>query len=210
MMHWIKSNFEALPLDEKANVWTHGFGLILAIVGIPFLLIHRAGLDMWALAIFLSGMIMMFFSSTIYHITNKDILKNKWRIVDHISIFLLIGSSYTAFILLYFPTPFGLKFLTAHWIIIIFGILFKLIFKTRFEIVSLTLYLCLGWMVVFIYQDITANMSSVVENWLLAGSAFYTIGVLFYIQTKLAWHHAIWHIFVILGCASHYLALCLS
>jgi hemolysin III len=152
----------------------------------------------------------MFLSSTIYHITNKDILKNRWRIVDHISIFLLIGSSYTAFILLYYPTSFGLKFLAAHWVIIVFGIIFKLIFKTRFEIVSLALYLCLGWMVVFIYQDITANMTTIVENWLLAGSAFYTIGVLFYIQTKLAWNHAIWHIFVIFGCASHYLALYLS
>lgn len=210
MINWVRSNFAALSLDEKANVWTHGIGLLLALIGIPFLLMHRMGLDVLALSIFLVGMIIMFFSSSVYHLANKDILKNKWRIVDHISIFLLIGSSYTAFILLYYPTPFGLKFLTAHWVIILFGIFFKLIFKTRFEIVSLSLYLCLGWMVIFIYQDVTANMSPIVENWLLAGSAFYTIGVLFYVQTKLAWHHAIWHIFVILGCASHYFALYLS
>ena len=77
--------------------------------------------------------------------------------------FLLIGSSYTAFILLYYPTPYGLFFLKLHWGIIIFGILFKLIYKTRYEIVSLTLYLCLGWMVVSIYQKITAQMPSMVE-----------------------------------------------
>jgi hemolysin III len=210
MINWMKTQMASLPINEKVNVWTHGIGLLLSILGIPFLLYDNTGINLIALLTFILGMIAMFFSSTVYHITNKDVLKNRWRVVDHISIFLLIGSSYTAFILLYYPTPSGLFFLKLHWGIIIFGILFKLIYKTRYEIVSLTLYLCLGWMVVFIYQEITAQMPSVVENWLLAGSAFYTVGVLFYIQTKLAWNHAIWHIFVMLGCASHYIALFLS
>ena len=103
-----------------------------------------------------------------------------------------------------------MQFLLLHWIIILFGIGFKLVFQTKYEIVSLSLYLILGWMVLFIYKDITYNMADSVRYWLLGGGISYTIGVYFYVKTHLAWHHAIWHIFVILGCAFHWIALYLS
>ena len=211
MIHQFKSLFFNLPLDEKANVITHGFGLVLAILAAPWLLwsewqpIHLLGLS-----VFVFGMVFMFTSSTCYHLANKEVRKNKWRLIDHLSIFILIGSTYTPFILYYYNTQSGMRFLLLHWVIIVFGIVFKLIFKTRFEIVSLTLYLVLGWMVLFIYRDITLNMSDTVNFWLIAGGISYTIGVYFYIKTHLAWHHAIWHIFVIFGCAAHYIALYLS
>jgi hemolysin III len=79
----------SLPMDEKVNVWTHGIGLLLSILGIPFLLYNNSGINLIALLTFLLGMIAMFFSSTVYHITNKDVLKNRWRVVDHISIFFI-------------------------------------------------------------------------------------------------------------------------
>jgi hemolysin III len=203
--------FKPLPLDEKANVITHAFGLIIALFCTPLILMKEINLmQLVGLGIFCFGMVFMLTSSTFYHLANKDVRKNNWRLIDHISIFILIGSTYTPFILFYFNTDKGLRFLLLHWIIIVFGIIFKLIFKTRFEIVSLSLYLVLGWMVLFIYKDITLNMDDTIRYWLLAGGVFYTIGVYFYIKTHVAWHHAIWHIFVLLGCASHYIALYLS
>jgi hemolysin III len=204
----IKYLYQNLTLDEKINVITHGFGLILALILSPILLFSEAVSDRFlGLCIFVFGMVFMFFSSTFYHLANKEIRKNKWRLIDHISIFFLIGGTYTPFILFYYNTPEGLRFLMLHWIIIAFGVCFKLIFKTRFEIVSLVLYLVLGWMVVFIYDEISINMSPWVKFWLFMGGISYTVGVYFYVRTKIQWNHAIWHIFVILGCIGHYIAL---
>jgi len=211
MVSKIKFLYQNLSLDEKANVITHGFGLILAILASPFLLNSEVtSSQFFGLCIFSLGMVFMFFSSTIFHLSNKEIWKNRWRLVDHISIFILIGATYTPFILFYYNSAEGIQFLKIHWLIIAFGILFKLIFKTNYEIVSLTLYLVLGWMVLIIFNDITANMSTMVKFFLLAGGICYTIGVYFYVKTHLAWHHAVWHIFVILGCAGHFMALFLS
>lgn len=208
MTDYVLGLYKHLSLDEKANVVTHAIGLILTLLDTPFLLCHvDDSVHFIGLAIFSFGVCFMFLCSTLYHLANKDIAKNRWRILDHISIFILIGSTYTPFILYYLPTKAGFSFLLLHWIIIVVGITFKLIFKTKYEIFSLILYLVLGWMVMFIYDDITANMSRTVLFWLISGGISYTIGVYFYIKTHLAWHHAIWHIFVMLGCLSHWIAL---
>ncbi|MBK9734991.1 MAG: hemolysin III family protein [Saprospiraceae bacterium] len=202
------NQYYTLPLDEKANVVTHGIACIFALFLTPVLLMSEPySIKFWGLFAFSFGMIFMFFSSTMYHLANKDILKNRWRVVDHISIFILIGCTYTPFILYYYYEPQGILFLRIHWLIIIFGIIFKLIFNDKYEIFSLLLYLVLGWMVIIIFESITTSMSSFVKLWLLSGGIFYTVGVIFYIWTKLAWHHAIWHIFVILGCLGHFIAL---
>lgn len=210
-MNHIKSLYYNLPTDEKANVITHAVGLVLAILLTPVLLYSQViSPQFWGLVVFSFGMMFMFFSSTFYHLANKEVRKNRWRLVDHISIFILIGSSYTPFILFYYNTPEGIHFLELHWVIICFGILFKLVFKTKYEIVSLLLYLILGWMVIFIFRDISQNMGTDVMFWLLLGGLSYTTGVFFYVRTRIQWHHAIWHIFVLLGCAGHYIALILS
>ncbi|MBK8348149.1 MAG: hemolysin III family protein [Saprospiraceae bacterium] len=207
----IKRLYHNLPLDEKANFVTHGVGLLLALIFLPFLLSSESDLLKFkGLCVFAFGMVFMFLSSTCYHLANKEIRKNRWQLVDHISIFMLIGGTYTPFILYYYNTPEGMNFLLLHWLIIATGVAFKLIFKTKYEIVSLLLYLVLGWMVVFIFDEISRGMSGPVLYLLIAGGLSYTIGVYFYVKTRLAWHHAIWHIFVILGCTGHFIALLLS
>ena len=169
MVLYIKKLFLNLSLDEKANVITHGIGLLLAILAAPWLIITAFQPQLiLGLGIFMFGMIFMFTSSTLYHLANKDVRKNRWRIVDHISIFILIGSTYTPFILYYYNTSVGLKFLLLHWVIIALGIIFKLVYKTKYELISVCLYLVLGWMVIFIYDDITISMSPTVHFWLIA------------------------------------------
>lgn len=210
-MKMVLSLYRNLPVDEKVNVLTHGAGLVAAFLLTMLLAVFLpVNIKYWGLAIFGAGLITMFFCSTFYHLANKEIRKNRWRILDHISIFILIGCSYTAFILIYLNTPAGIQFLKVHWIIILSGIVFKLIFKTKYEIVSLSLYLFLGWMVVWLKDDLLNNMPSHVLYWLAAGGLAYTVGVYFYVKTRLVWHHAIWHVFVILGGAGHYTALLLS
>ena len=82
MVLYIKKLFLNLSLDEKANVITHGIGLLLAILAAPWLIITAFQPQLiLGLGIFMFGMIFMFTSSTLYHLANKDVRKNRWRIV---------------------------------------------------------------------------------------------------------------------------------
>lgn len=203
-----KSLFEQSPANEKANVLTHTFGLLLVVVFCPVLLMSEPINAPWfGMLTFIIGMAFTYFSSSYYHLQHDVKTKNIWRIIDHISIFILIGSTYTPFILFYYNEPDGHLFLMVHWTIILGGIIFKLIYKDKYEVFSLSLYLLLGWMLLFIYIPITSGMSEMVRFWLFMGGLSYTTGVVFYVWKKIYYHHAIWHIFVILGSAGHYLAL---
>lgn len=207
----LKRSFGQISDQEKANVVTHALGLLLVIVFAPLLLLSEPIHTAWyGLVIFIFGMAFTYFSSSYYHLQTATKSKNYWRIIDHISIFILIGSTYTPFILFHYNEPNGHTFLLVHWMIIVGGILFKLVYKDKYEIFSLTLYLLLGWMVLIIYEPISASMSTEVKMWLFVGGLSYTTGVLFYVWKKLYYHHAIWHIFVILGSFGHYMALVCS
>ncbi|HMR89815.1 MAG TPA: hemolysin III family protein, partial [Saprospiraceae bacterium] len=137
----LKSCFAQISAKEQANVLTHAIGLLLVILCCPLLLMSEPVHEPWfGLVIFIIGMTFTYFSSAYYHLHPEGIVKDKWRIVDHISIFILIGSTYTPFILFYYNVPEGNTFLFIHWMIILGGILFKLIFKDKYEVFSLTLY----------------------------------------------------------------------
>lgn len=208
IISYLKSSFTQISAKERANVITHAIGLLLVILFCPVLLMSERVHPPWyGLVIFIIGMVFTYFSSAYFHLQTEGMIKDRWRIVDHISIFILIGSTYTPFILFHFNVPDGHTFLFVHWMIILGGILFKLIFKDKYEVFSLTLYLLLGWMVLFIYDPITQHMTDHVKLWLFVGGLSYTTGVIFYVWEKLYYHHAIWHIFVMLGSAGHYMAL---
>ena len=93
-----------------------------------------------------------------------------------------------------------------HWGVIVLGILFKVFYTGKFEIFSTLLYLVLGWMVVFIYEDITRDMTSFALYTIMLGGLFYSVGVIFYVMNRIPYNHAIWHVFVLGGSISHYVS----
>lgn len=200
-----------LSLPEKWNFYSHGVALLLTILFSPLLIIkafsHLSFLQGMGVSVFCLGIAFMYFSSTAYHISISKHIKEKFRRLDHISIFLLISTSYTAFILTYYNEPKGLWFLGIHWLISILGILLKIYKTGKLEYLSLFLYLALGWMVVFLYKDITINMSTLAWRLLVAGGLSYSVGTIFYASKKMKYGHAIWHFFVIGGTVTHFLAI---
>ena len=101
----------------------------------------------------------------------------------------------------------GQFFLKALWIAAFVGIIFKLFFTGKYEIVSLSLYLAMGWLVVFRLDALLAYTPSLSLAFLFAGGAAYSIGVIFYVRDHIAFNHPIWHVFVLLGSGFHYLAI---
>ena len=198
--------------EEFWNWTTHSIGIILSLIGIPFLFILNNNLTPYSTIsiLFLSmGLLFVYCSSTAYHYVKSYELKEKLRVLDHISIYYLITGSYApvCFITLYdysgvpiFFTVLGLS---------IIGTVFKVFSNNRFNKISLGLYLILGWLIIVDVNTLFSLIDSSAKPLLIAGGFFYTVGVLFYLAEKLKYNHAIWHVFVLLGSISHYLMILL-
>lgn len=204
-------NYKSISTEEKANVISHAVALVIFLFCIPLLIygaINTQNLSTTlGVIIFFVMTIVGYFSSVRYHIAVEPIDKYHWRRIDHICIYLLIGGSYTAYILRFMDTSEGYLFLGLHWLIIVFGILKKVWFTGKYEFISVLSYLFLGWMVVFIYDDITAHMNDMTNTLLWSGGLFYSVGIIFYIWDRLPYNHFFWHLFVFGGTFCHFLSL---
>ena len=198
--------------EEFWNWTTHSIGIILSLVGIPFLFILNNNLTPYSTIsiLFLSmGLLFVYCSSTAYHYVKSYELKEKLRVLDHISIYYLITGSYApvCFITLYNYSGIPIFFTVLGLSII--GTIFKVFSNNRFNKISLGLYLILGWLIVVDVNTLFSLIDSSAKPLLIAGGFFYTVGVLFYLAEKLKYNHAIWHLFVLLGSISHYLMILL-
>ncbi len=198
--------------EEFWNWTTHSIGIILSLIGIPFLFILNNNLTPYSTIsiVFLSlGLLFVYCSSTAYHYIKSYELKEKLRVLDHVSIYYLITGSYApvCFITLYDYTGIPIFFTVLGLSII--GTIFKVFSDNRFNKISLGLYLILGWLIVVDVNTLFSLIDSSAKPLLIAGGFFYTVGVLFYLAEKLKYNHAIWHVFVLLGSISHYLMILL-
>ena len=198
--------------EEFWNWTTHSIGIILSLIGIPFLFILNNNLTPYSTIsiLFLSvGLLFVYCSSTAYHYVKSYELKEKLRVLDHISIYYLITGSYApvCFITLYDYS--GIPIFFTVLVLSIIGTIFKVFSNNRFNKISLGLYLILGWLIVVDVNTLFSLIDSSAKPLLIAGGFFYTVGVLFYLAEKLKYNHAIWHVFVLLGSISHYLMILL-
>jgi len=208
------SHLKELPREEVLNVLTHGFGLVLFLIGVPLLYLKSLVgdwmvADLIGVSAFGIGLIMVYTTSTGYHYF-RDLKKVKWRILDHIAIYFLIGGSYTAYILKYYNVPDGVNLLLIQWSIIGIGTILKLYYTGRFNLLSTTLYVALGWMVVPIQGPFTHVVPDHVMAWIIAGGVSYSVGVVFYLMDRYRYSHTIWHVFVLGGSLCHFLGLYLG
>jgi hemolysin III len=199
------------PAEQFANAATHGIGIVLAIVGLVVMMIHaNARGDAWHVigcAIFGATMIACFTTSTLYHSISAEHLRGFLRALDHSAIFLLIAGTYTPFMLVNLRGPWGWSLLTVIWTAALVGIVLRLFWRGRFHGVVVGLYLAMGWAVVFAIKPMLDKVAAGGMWLLLAGGLAYTGGVVFYKWKSLPHHHAIWHLFVLLGCGLHYFAV---
>ena len=196
--------------EELLNAWSHGLGAVLGVVGLILLIINVDTNKPWYLfsvIVYGFSIIILFTASSAYHaITNYD-LKQKFRIVDHISIYLLIAGTYTPVLLIALPNSLGWPLFYAVWGIAFFGVILKLFFTGRFEIFSTLLYLVMGWLVVFDFTTLSELVDPNGILWLFSGGLFYTIGIVFYVIHKIPYNHVIWHFFVLGGAICHFMMM---
>lgn len=201
------SYFNSLEKEEKFNTISHGVGALLAIVGMILLINannHKSEYATWGIVIYSLSLISMLLMSTIYHAVDNKIWKLRMRILDHINIYYLIAGTYTPVALITLINGNGWLIFFAVWGIAAVGTILKIFFTGKFEIVSLLLYLAMGWLIVFDFQNLMDNTSELGIQLLMLGGAFYTIGIIFYAVRRIPYNHFIWHIFVLCGAISHW------
>lgn len=199
-----------LSLDERWNVYTHGFGAVASLVGFLWLILGGTFYEkttLIAVLIYGFSMVFLFSVSAIYHSAGKE-HQPFWQKVDHIGIYFLIAGTYTPVTLTILKESSGYALLAGVWTIALIGTLYKLFFIGRFKNLSLLLYLAMGWLVIFDIENVMALFPDQAFYYLALGGFFYTTGTIFYRWESLYYHHVIWHIFVLAGAMSHFMMVC--
>ncbi|WP_460218682.1 PAQR family membrane homeostasis protein TrhA [Psychroserpens sp. MEBiC05023] len=194
-------------LEERLNAWSHGIGVALGVVGLALLIMFLQKdipYALFSVVIYGMSIIILFLASTCYHAVSGEKRKHYFRIVDHISIYLLIAGTYTPVLLIMLPDSLGWTLFWVVWGIAAFGVVLKLFFTGKFEIFSTLLYLIMGWLIVFDFSTLAERMNTNGLYLLFAGGAFYTIGIIFYAIEKIPFNHVIWHLFVLGGAICHF------
>jgi hemolysin III len=209
----VRAHLKELTIEEFANTITHGFGLVLSIAGFVFLTILASVQgDFWYVAssvLYGLSLVTLYAASTFYHGAVSPALKLKLQILDHCCIYVLIAGTYTPFTLVVLRSGMGASLFLFVWAFAAIGILSKLIFGERFKIASVLSYLVMGWIGIFAVQPLFAALGFPALLLVVAGGLAYTIGVVFFAWKSIRHHHAIWHVFVLMGSVLHFLAIAL-
>jgi hemolysin III len=199
--------------EEIANSITHGIGAALSIAALVILVVFASKYgDAWRIvsfSIYGSTLFILYISSTLYHSFTNSRLKQFFKILDHSSIYLLIAGTYTPVTLVSMRGPWGWTIFGLIWAMAIGGIITKIFLIDKYKIVSVLLYVAMGWLVILAYKPMLQMIPQGLIIWLLIGGICYTFGLVFYAIKKVPYFHFIWHLFVLAGSITHFFGILL-
>ena len=197
--------------EEKLNVISHGIGLILSIIALVLLVVYASIFgSAWhivSFSIYGASLIVLYSASTFYHYVQSPKLRHRLNIFDHAAIYILIAGTYTPFTLVVLKGWVGWTIFGVSWGLAITGVVLKLFYTGKYDKISTIAYVLLGWLIIFAIKPLVTNLSVEGLLWLLSGGIFYTVGALLYSIRRIKYNHAIFHIFVLLGSFSHFIAV---
>ena len=197
--------------DEWLNTLTHFCGLLLALGAVPVLITFAAlrgtARDIVTFSIFSAALIVTYLSSSLYHHARPGHGKHILRRVDHLAIYLLIAGTYTPFALVGLGGAWGWSLFGSVWGLALVGIVAKLSFGHRFDLVSVIAYVLMGWVGLVAIVPLVRHLPRDSTVLVLTGGVSYTIGAVFYTWEKLRFNHAIWHVFCLGGSVLQFTAV---
>ena len=197
--------------EEIANSVSHGVALLAAIVGTPFLVLAASDLSAASLVgaiVFAATMVLLYFTSTLYHALPAGRGKQVFMKLDHGAIYLFIAGSYTPFALGALKGPWGWTLFGLVWSMAAMGILLKAFNRLSHPWLSTGLYLAMGWLVLIAAVPLVQRVPSAGVALLVAGGLAYTLGVVFFmLDNRVRYAHTVWHGFVTAGTAFHFFAV---
>lgn len=198
--------------EERANSLSHGIGFLLALVATPVLVIAAArqgnALNIVGVSVFAITMVMLYFSSTLYHALPPGRAKDRCAKIDHGTIYLFIAGTYTPFSLGVLNGAWGWTLFGLIWGLAAVGLALKAFDKLSHPLLSTSLYLAMGWLVVIAAVPLLERVSTAGLGWLVGGGLAYTVGVFFYLtDARYKFGHFVWHLFVMAGTTCHFFAV---
>lgn len=205
--------------EELANTLTHGLGVFLSIAALILLLsysvtntavsysINNDIMRIISFSVYGTSLLALFCASTFYHGITDERIKKIFKLLDHCAIYLLIAGTYTPLLLLSMKGTLGYTLMAIIWAIAIGGIIFKIKFGHKYKKISLATYLGMGFISFTILGELYKALPSNAVTLLAVGGLVYVLGVFFYVQKKIPFNHAIWHLFVLGGATCHFLMI---
>ncbi|WP_278800789.1 PAQR family membrane homeostasis protein TrhA, partial [Marinobacter nauticus] len=167
-------------IEEWINSATHGIGALLSVVGTVALIAGASQLgDVWKIvsfSVFGASLILLYMASALYHGARHPRLKTAFKTLDHCAIFLLIAGTYTPFLLVNMRGTTGWTLFAVIWSLALTGVVLKVIFKNRFKLARVGIYIAMGWLITFASSDLVANLSETALQLTIAGGIVYTAG----------------------------------
>lgn len=199
------------PLEERINVWSHAVGFLLSLVGLVVLLLQArtigSTIALVSFGLFGLSLVTLYGVSTVYHSTLNPLARSRLRIADHAAIYVLIAGTYTPFTLITLQGSIGWSIFTASWAMALTGIVLKLFYTGRFQLLSTLLYVFMGWIIMFAIVPLVERLPAAGLNWVIAGGISYTLGAVLYSFRTLPLNHAMFHLFVLIGSGCHFVAV---
>lgn len=197
--------------EEIANSVSHGLALVAALVGTPILIVAVSPLNaanIVGAAVFGATMVLLYFTSMLYHALPQGRAKRVFMKLDHGAIYLFIAGSYTPFALGVMGGAWGWTLFGLVWGMAALGVTLKAFDRLSHPWLSTGLYLLMGWLVLIAAVPLVERVPSTGLVLLVAGGLAYTVGVVFFaLDSRVRYAHAIWHVFVAAGTGLHYFAV---
>jgi hemolysin III len=197
--------------QRAADALIHLIGIAGAVIGVPLLIIlvvaRGAALPTMAAVTYGTSLVVSLTISGTYNLLADGRGKERLRPYDHAAIFLLIAGTYTPFSLVTIGGPLGYALCAGVWVGALAGAALKLLHRRRYERIFVALYVALGWAGVPVIVIAMSALPSTVFVFLLAGGILYTAGVAFHLRDSLPYSTPIWHGFVLIAAACHYVAV---
>lgn len=203
-LHWYSET------EEKFNIRSHALGIFLSFVGLILLLIKGESYSFLGAAGFIVyglSQILIYASSTFYHSQKNPKKRYVANIVDHAMIFVSIAGTYTPFCLISLRGHGGISLLITVWTIALAGMILKIKFTGKYNLLSTIIYVAMGWLIVLYAREFFENVPIKGIYWLMAGGIAYTVGAILYIIDRIPFNHAVFHVFILLGSICHFLAI---
>jgi hemolysin III len=201
---------------EPVNGLTHFFAAIAACIGLVILIMlgwHNLIKEI-SFTVYGSSLILLFAASATYHmVKSKTNIITTLRKLDHSAIFLLIAGTYTPFCVVMFTGFWKWGFLTVIWSLAIIGIFVKVIVPDAPRWLHTGVYIVMGWLCMTAISEMLRVLPVGALILLITGGIVYTAGAIIYATKTLDFFpgifgfHEVWHIFVILGALTHFIAI---
>ncbi len=207
---------EFRPVDEYANLITHGLGLLLSLAATAVLMTlaiqeyranNREATNIVTCGIYCTSLVGLYAASTLSHAFYDLAWRRFYRALDQACIFLLIAGSFTPVGVAYLSQGWWRLLTAAMWVTAFFGV--GLVIRMgNLTTTAKALYGVLGWLPIIAVKALFDAAPFDLLAWMVAGGLFYSVGTLFLsYDGRVRYFHALWHAFVIAGSTCHYIAI---